>query len=112
MVPLDKVLRKRSEDVEPISVPPPRGRKPLPAPEPRGPRSFKVVDISTRQVLTEGATARAAMEILNDVRSIVDVNIYVWDPKTEKWRLLSFAERKLLWDRREAQRDAALPRAQ
>jgi hypothetical protein len=100
MVPLDNVLRKRSEQVEPISVPPPRRPKPQPAPVPRGPRSFKVVDISTREVLTEGVTAHAAIEVLNDVRSIVDVNIYVWEPTAERWRLLSFEERRLLWDRR------------
>jgi hypothetical protein len=102
MVPLEKVLRKRSEHVEPIYVPPPRTPKPSSPPDPRPPRSFKIVDILTRQVLTEGATAQAAIEVLNDVRSIVDVNIYVWQPKTEKWRLLSFDERRALWDYRDA----------
>lgn len=100
MVPLDNVLSKPSERTERIFVPPPPRPKAAPAPEPRQPRSFKVVDIVTRQVLTEGAHAREALEVLNGVRSIVDVNVYVWQPKTEKWRLLSFEERRLLWDAR------------
>jgi hypothetical protein len=100
MVPLDNVLRKPSEQAKPIFVPPPRRPKPDPAPEPRHPRSFKVVDIVTRQVLTDGADARAVIDVLRGVRSIVDVNIYVWQPKTEKWRLLTFEERRVLWDSR------------
>jgi hypothetical protein len=99
MVPLDNVLSKPSERTERIFVPPPRP-KAASAPEPRQPRLFKVVDIVTRQVLTEGAHAREALEVLDGVRSIVDVNVYVWQPKTEKWRLLSFEERRLLWDAR------------
>jgi hypothetical protein len=101
MVPLEHVLRKRAESPEPIYVPPPRRPKPSAPSGPRAPRSFKVVDVTTRQVLTEGAGAHAAIEVLNDVRSIVDVNIYVWQPKTERWRLLSFDEQRLLWDRRD-----------
>jgi hypothetical protein len=61
---------------------------------------FKVVNIVTRQVLTEGAHAREALDVLAGVRSIVDVNVYVWQPTTEEWRLLSFGERRLLWDAR------------
>jgi hypothetical protein len=101
MVPLEKVLRKPSKRAEPIFVPPARRAQPLRLREPRRPRLFKVVDISTRQVLTEGVNARAAIEALDGVRSIVDVHVYVWQPKTEKWRLLTFHERRLLWDRRD-----------
>jgi hypothetical protein len=102
MVPLDNVLRKPSQEAEPIFVPPPRRPKAAPAPEPRRPRSFKVVDIVTRQVLAEGADARAVIGVLGGVRSIVDVHVYVWQPNTEKWRLLTFEERRVLWDSRPA----------
>jgi hypothetical protein len=101
MVPLEQVLQKPARRVEPIYVPPPRRLTPPAPAEPRHPRSFKVVDISTRQVLTEGVTARAAIEVLNQVRSIVDVNVYVSEPKTDRWRLLSFHEQSLLWDHRD-----------
>jgi hypothetical protein len=100
MVPLDNVLRKPSEQAKPIYVPPPKRPKADPAPEPRRPRLFKVVDIVTREVLAEGADARAAVEVLDGVRSIVDVNVYVWQPNTEKWRLLTFEERRVMWDSR------------
>jgi hypothetical protein len=100
MVPLDDVLRKPSKQAQPLFVPPPRRPKAEPAPEPRRPRSFKIVDVVTREVLTEGSDARTAIEILNGVRSIVDVHVYVWQPTTEKWRLLTFEERRLLWDSR------------
>ncbi len=102
MVPLDDVLSKPSQRTERIFVPPPPRPKAAPVPESRRPRLFKVVDIVTRQVLTEGAHAREALEVLNGVRSIMDVNVYVWQPTTETWRLLSFEERRLLWDARAA----------
>jgi hypothetical protein len=100
MVPLENILRKPSERTERLFVPPPAAPKPAPAPEPRRPRLFKVVDIVTRQVLTEGALAREALDVLAGVRSIVDVNVYVWQPTTETWRLVSFEERRVLWDAR------------
>ena len=100
MVPLDNVLRQPSDQAKPIFVAPPRRSRADPAPEPRRPRSFKVVNIVTRQVLTEGADARVVIDVLRGVRSIVDVNVYVWQPKTERWRLLTFEERRVLWDSR------------
>lgn len=102
MVPLDNVLSTPSQRTERIFVPPPPRPHAVPAPEPRRPRLFKVVDIVTRQVLTEGAQGREALKVLSGVRSIVDVNVYVWQPTIEKWRLLSFEERRLLWDARAA----------
>src|SRR5579864_7111993 len=102
MVPLESILRKPAGRGEAIYVPPPRPAK---APAPAGPRRarlFKVLDIRSREVLAEGATARATIQVLNGVRSIVDVNVYVWMPATEKWRLLTFDEQRLLWNRREA----------
>jgi hypothetical protein len=30
----------------------------------------------------------------------VDVTVYVWEPKAERWRLLTFGETKALWDYR------------
>ena len=44
--------------------------------------------------------ARGAVEALEDARSIVDVIAYVWEPEAERWRMLTFAETRALWDRR------------
>jgi hypothetical protein len=100
MVPLDKVLKKPAPSSEPLFVPPePAPREPKP-PEPRPPLRFKVVDVMTRAALAEHASAREALSVLDDVRSIVDVNVFVWQPKAEKWRLLTLDEKRTLWDRR------------
>ena len=100
MVPLDKVVKKPAPKGEPVFVPPkPRPRPPA-APEPRRPRRFRVVDVVSGRVIAEDADARATVRSLEKVRSVVDVRVYVWQPKAEKWRLLSFAEQKALWARR------------
>jgi hypothetical protein len=100
MVPLEKVLRKPGEKAEPITVPrKPRPPEPKP-PEPPEPRRFKVVDLMSREVLTEGTGARETLEVLNGIRSIVDINIYVWRPDTESWRLLTLEEQRVMWERR------------
>ena len=99
MLPLEKVLREPA--VEAARRPgPPRRHKPGPAPEPTAPRRFKVVDVMTREVLAEGAGTRATVDLLEDVRSVVDVAIYVWSDRLDAWQPLSFAESKMLWNLR------------
>ena len=60
-----------------------------------------MLDVATREVLAEGTGARATLDVLNAVRSVVDVNVYVWEPKPERWRLLTLDEQRLLWERRD-----------
>jgi hypothetical protein len=60
------------------------------------PRKFRVVDVMTLQTLAEG-DVRATVEALGQVRSPVDVNLYVWEPKRDAWRLLSLREKGALW---------------
>ena len=106
MVPLDKVQKKPAPSSEPLFVPPkPKPRTPKPA-EPRAPRRFKVVDVATREVLADGAGARETVALLGDVRSIVDVTVSVWEPATERWRVLTLQEQRTLWDRRRDVRSA------
>jgi hypothetical protein len=101
MVPLERVLRKPgSSDAVPGFV----FRKPEPRPEepePQQPYRFKVVDVMTRQTLAEEVDARDVVRALERVRSIVDVSMFVWEPEAERWRLLTYDEGRLLWDRRE-----------
>ena len=102
MVPLENVLRQPGAEPErrrPIARPGPRP-KPAPEPAPSEPRRFRVVDVMTRRVLAEGADARATTELLGGVRSIVDVSVYVWQPRAGDWRLLTNREKKVLWARR------------
>jgi len=98
MVPLERTQRKPGPDGVPGFFFP--ELKPVPEPEPRQPRSFKVVDVMTREVLAEGVDARAAVGALEGVHSVVDVTVSVWDPHAERWRMLSFGETQALWDYR------------
>lgn len=100
MVPLESV-EKRSSAVEPVFVPrrPTKPARQPPAPDPRQPRRFKVVDLMTRQSLAEDVGAQEALDVLSEARSIVDVNVYVWQEERERWRPLTFAERRVMWDR-------------
>ena len=100
MVPLDKVQQTPARSREPFFVPPKRKpREPKPA-EPRAPRRFKVVDVATREMLADGALARETLDVLSDVRSSVDVHVYVWESDDDRWRLLTLIEQRTLWERR------------
>src|SRR5919197_857914 len=99
MVPLDQVLKKPAARGEPLFVPPKRQEREPKAPEPRQPRRFRIVDVETRAVLADDVSARDALRALNGVRSSVDVQVYVWEPKDERWRLLTLGEQRVLWDR-------------
>jgi hypothetical protein len=100
VVPIEKVLRKPEPKGEPLYVPPKREPRPPEAPEPRRPRSFKIVDVTTGEVLGEGVNTRDAIGLLEDVDSVVDVRIYVFDPAAERWVLLTLGEQKALWEYR------------
>ena len=99
VVPLEKAVRKPGPG-ERLYVPPKREPRPPKAPEPRAPRAFKIVDVTTGQVLGEDIDAREAIAVLEDVGSVVDVRIYVWDPGAERWVLLTLGEQKALWEYR------------
>jgi hypothetical protein len=96
MVPLEKVLRRPSSG-EALYVPPKRAPRPRKEPEPPRPREFKIVDVTTGAVLGERLDTRAAIATLEDVDSVVDVRIYVWDHRAQRWALLTLGEQKALW---------------
>lgn len=102
MVPLEDVLEKPDGDKppRPIAPPPKPAARPEPEPEPRRPRRFRVVDAMTREVLADDAGARATLELLGRLRSLVDVSVYVQEPKADGWRPLTLAERQVMWSRR------------
>jgi hypothetical protein len=99
MVPLESV-QKRASTTEPVFVrrPDPARAEPAAEPHRREPRRFRIVDVMTRQVLADDVGARAAVEVLQDVRSVVDVNIYVWQDEPARWRLLTLGDQRALLD--------------
>jgi hypothetical protein len=99
VIPLERKLKRGSDRVPGFTLP--ELREPAADPdEPSKPRRFRIVDVMTRQALADDVDARAAVEALEDVRSIVDVSVYVWDEEAERWRRLTFGEAKALWDHR------------
>ena len=101
MVPLERILRKPGSDTVPGFVVPKRKPPAADPPKPREPRAFKLVDVMTRRILGEDVDARGAVNLLGDVRSIVDVEVFVWEPTAERWRMLTLGETQALWEYRE-----------
>ena len=99
MVPLEKTRKDATSTIYPVFVPIPPAPRPAPVPAPREPRRFKVVDVLSGEPVAADADLRATVEALIGVRSNVDVRVYAWEPTLEAWRLLTFAEQRLLWDR-------------
>ena len=96
MVPLEKVLRE--PEPKPLRPPPPeRAPRPEPEPEPVPPPRFRVVEVLSRRVLSDDASTRETIAVLEDVRSVVDVSIYRWAEAAGEWRPLTPREKKTLW---------------
>jgi hypothetical protein len=101
MRPLDSVLQEPQPKPDLALVRRKSQPPPAEAPEPPRPRRFRVVDVMSGRVTAEDANARATVDLLADVRSIGDVRIYTWEYETERWRLLTLAEQRTLWDLRD-----------
>ena len=117
MVPLERLEeRKRVRDererlrvVRPKADP---GDDPTFAPdEPRMPHRFRVVDVLSRETLAVDAGISETLEVLRGVGSVVDVNVFVWEPDEDDWRPLRMSERRRLWNlRSSAEPSAPAPR--
>jgi hypothetical protein len=108
VVPLESAFDKPARAPKPISqATKTPARKRVKEPKPRVARRFKIVDLMSTETLAEGAAMKAALEVLEDVRSPVDVRIFVWDDDTDRWRLLTLGEQRALWDAAQAARTSA-----
>jgi hypothetical protein len=96
VVPLESTCS--APEARRVVAPKKRRPKPKPEPAPRVPRRFKVVDLVSTETLAEDTDMRATLDALADVRSAVDVRIFVWDDETDGWRLLTLPEQRALWD--------------
>jgi hypothetical protein len=100
MRPLDAIVQKPKREPDLALVRPKRKPRPEPEPEPAKPRRFKVVDVMTGAVKAEDASTRATVELLEGVRRIGDVQVYVWNHEADRWRLLTLGEQRALWELR------------
>jgi hypothetical protein len=108
VVPLESTLDKPGRAPKPISkATKTPARKRVKEHKPRVARRFKIVDLVSTETLAEGAAMKAALEVLEDVRSPVDVRIFVWDDDADGWRLLTLGEHRALWDAAQAARTSA-----
>lgn len=97
MVPLERVTKRaRAAKEQPFVAPKPRIKEPD-QPTPKVPHRFRVVNLMTRETLADDVGVRDALDALDGIRSVVDVNIFVWDEQRERWRLLTFSEKHALW---------------
>jgi len=101
VVPLEKREREAKREREPIYVAPKPRRPPPEPPAPRRPPRFRVVDVMTGRTLVDDADGRATVDALKGVRSVVDVRLSRWDDDARRWRLLSLAEQRAIWDLRD-----------
>jgi hypothetical protein len=101
MVPLERA-QKRGSARTPVLVPrEPAPRKPEPEPRdvaPRTPRRFRIVDLMTRRTLLDDGPAAEAIDLLREVRSTVDVTVHVWSEDRDRWRPLTLAEQRAMFD--------------
>ena len=59
-----------------------------------------MLDVVTRRLLQEDGGVRETLELLGGIEHSNDVNVSVWEPAGERWRLLSMAEQAVVWERR------------
>ena len=97
MVPLERVTKRTSAPAHQFVIPerrPPHKESPTP----RLARRFRIVNVMTRQDMLEDGSAREALEALRCVRSVVDVNVYIWSGERERWLLLPLPEQRTMLD--------------
>jgi hypothetical protein len=105
--PLERTHEPPKPSGDKLHVPHKPRAKQRPEPAPRRPRQFKIIDVVTRETLAEDVDTRDTLGVLRHVRSNVGVHVYVRDPATDAWRLLSLKEQRALWDARDRVADAA-----
>jgi hypothetical protein len=108
IAPLPRSREERATERELALVLLERPPRPPQPHEPVPPLRFKVVDVMSAQVLAEGIGARATVELLEGMHSVTDARIFLWIEMTGRWRLLTLAEQKALWDFRRRDPAAAV----
>ena len=99
-MPRDRFEHPEAPKPGKVWVPPKRTPREPEPPKRRAPRRFRALDVVTREVLLDDGSVAEMLEMLREVEHVNDVNLYVWEPEREGWRLLSMAEQRVVWERR------------
>ena len=111
MVPLERLEKRKRlqgerERIRVVAQKPDPGERSTEPEAPGTPRRFRVMDVLSRELLADDAGINEALKALRTVGSVVDANIYVWEPNDEDWRPLTLSERRRLWNLRSAEGSA------
>ncbi len=63
-----------------------------------GPRRFRVVDVLGGGLLADDVGIEAALAALEPLRNALDARVYVRSGEGARWRLLTLAQTRALWD--------------
>jgi hypothetical protein len=99
MVPLEAVLRRPGarRGLSTVALAPKQRSAPADSPEPRVPLRFRVVDVLGGRELARDVGVETALQLLEQMRTVLDARVYVWMADRRSWRLLTLDEHKLLW---------------
>ena len=99
MVPLESTLKtpQPKEHFLPATA---RRHKPAPEPVERAPRRFRVTDVVSRRTLGDDLDARATLGAVGRAAQQRRRQRLGLGAGEDRWRLLTLAEKQLLWERR------------
>src|SRR5438445_844830 len=99
VVPLESVLRLpgKERELATVTFTPRAPSAAAESPEPPAPLRFKLVDVLGARELARDVSLRTAVGLLERMRTVLDARVYVWMPSSDRWRLLTRDEHKLLW---------------
>ncbi len=94
MIPLERATKRSAAPEHAFRVPEARAREEASAP--KAPHRFRIVDVMTHRTLLDDGGVREAVSALAPVRSVVDVNVSVWDEERARWLPLAFGDQRRL----------------
>ena len=94
MIPLERAAKRSAAPEHAFRLPAARPRDETPAP--KAPRRFRIVDVMTHRTLLDDGGVREAITALAPVRSVVDVNTFVWDEERTRWLPLAYGDQRRL----------------
>ena len=94
MIPLERATKRSAEPERAFTLPEALPREM--APTPKAPHRFRIVDVMTHRTLLDDGSVRDAVTALAGVRSVVDVNVFVWDEERTRWLPLAFGDQRRL----------------